>query len=109
MSRSKSSLIKTHKLNEIFFDKKITPFPKKYSIYKKDPKTNRVHLIHFGDVHYQHYKDQTKVKKYAYLDHNDKERRKRYRQRAGNIRNGQGKLTVNDPLSANYYAYYYLW
>jgi len=37
------------------------------------------HKVHFGDKRYEHYFD--KMGHYSNLDHNDKERRKRYKQR----------------------------
>ena len=54
--------------------------------------------IHFGST------------KYAdYLTHKDKERRDSYLTRARNIRNKQGKLTYNDPESANFWSVHLLW
>jgi len=67
------------------------------------------HTIHFGDINYEQYKDSTGLGLYSYLNHNDKNRRNAYRKRAGNIRDKNGKLTVSNPLSSNYWAYRYLW
>lgn len=85
-----------------FYDKNITKPGKKYSVYVKN---NR--LIHFGDTNYQHYKD--KIGRYKYLDHGDKERRKRYLSRAKKIKNKKGRFTYKDKNSPNYYAVKYLW
>jgi len=54
--------------------------------------------IHFGHKLYQ-----------DYTTHNDEDRRKRYIARASKIRNKQGKLTYNDPKSANFWAFNLLW
>ena len=50
---------------------------KKYSVYIV--KNGKTKLINFGLLPYQHYKD--KLKNYSRLDHNDKNRLKRYYQR----------------------------
>lgn len=50
---------------------------KKYSLYVV--KNGKTKLIHFGDKRHQHYKD--KLKNYSHLNHNDKNRLKRYYQR----------------------------
>ena len=50
---------------------------KKYSVYVV--KNGKTKLINFGQLPYQHYKD--KLKKYSHLNHNDKNRLKRYYQR----------------------------
>ena len=78
---------------------------KKYSVYVlKDGKRR---LIHFGNTDYQHYHD--KLGEYSNLNHNDKERRKRYLSRAKGIKNKRGELTWKDKNSANYYSVKYLW
>ena len=63
--------------------------------------------IHFGDSREQHFKDRTGI--FASQDHNDPERRKSYLRRTANIRNKEGKLTRDDPTSANYHARRILW
>ena len=54
--------------------------------------------IHFGHTSYE-----------DYTRHRDTERQDNYCKRAGAIKNKLGKLTGNDPLSANYYAMRLLW
>ena len=54
---------------------------KKYSLYVV--KNGKTKLIHFGDKRFKHYKD--KLKNYSYLNHNDKNRLKRYYQRASAV------------------------
>ena len=69
---------------------------KKYSVYVM--KNGKKRLIHFGDKRYQQFKD--KLGHYSSLDHNDKERRKRYYQRHGQ---------TTDKNSAKYWSHKILW
>lgn len=82
-----------------FYNKKITPKHKKYSVIVKsvegDPK-----IIHFGDSRYQQYYD--KIGLYSYLDHFDKERRGQYKQR--HIHDN-----INNKNTPGYWAWRYLW
>ena len=84
--------------------KKSTRKGKKYMV-----KTPSGRWIHFGALNMEHYKDSTGLGLYNHLNHNDKDRRKRYLARAKGIKNKQGKLTWNNPESANYYSVKYLW
>lgn len=63
--------------------------------------------VHFGNPSYQQYFDKTGI--WKSLDHGDKERRKNYLSRASGIKDGQGNLTKNNPLSPNYHAIRILW
>jgi hypothetical protein len=54
--------------------------------------------IHFGDTRYK-----------DYTQHKDKARRAAYLQRASKIKDKAGRLTINNPKSANYYAARILW
>lgn len=67
--------------------------------------------VSFGDNRYSHYKTSSAIPKslHVFEEHRDLSRRANYRRRAGNIKNAAGELTVNDPTTANYYAYHYLW
>lgn len=77
----------------------------KYKVYvKRDGKKK---LIGFGHKKYKHFKD--KLKMYSDLDHNDKDRRKKYRARASKIKNKKGELTFKNKNYSNYWAYHYLW
>ena len=58
----------------------------------------KVKLLHFGD---NSMSDFTK--------HKDPQRRANYLARSGGIRDGNGKLTKNNKLSANYWARKVLW
>lgn len=69
----------------------------------------RKHKVNFGQLGYQHYKDKTPIKLYSNLDHNDRDRRRRYLARATMIRDKKGNLTKDNPLSPNYWAIRYLW
>ena len=77
---------------------------KKYMVITPKGKT-----VHFGHTDYQHYKDGTGLGLYSHMDHGDKRRQQDYLRRSAGIRNAQGKLTANDPESANYYARRFLW
>ncbi len=72
---------------------------KKYSVYVKSDKTKSgMKLIHFGDKRYEQFKD--KLGHYSKLDHNDKERKKKYYSR-------HGKATSKD--TAKYWSHKILW
>ena len=78
---------------------------KKYSVYVM--KNDKKRLIHFGDANMQQYFD--KLGHYKNLNHNDKERRRRYLARAKGIKDKNGNLTWRNKNSANYYSVKYLW
>ena len=63
--------------------------------------------IHFGSSKNEHWKDKTGI--WSSLDHNDKERRKKYLSRSSGIKNKKGELTKDNPMSANYHARKILW
>ena len=86
-------------LYEPFYDPKITPKNKKYSIYVISKKGNPK-IIHFGDTRYQQYKD--KLGRYSSLDHLDKKRRAKYRKRHSND-------NINNPNYPGYWSYHKLW
>ena len=64
--------------------------------------------IHFGQKNFEHFRDKTGLldKK---LNHEDDIRRFNYRARASKIKDKSGRLTVDDPESANYHAFRILW
>lgn len=68
---------------------------------------NVIHNINFGDKDYEQYYD--KIGEYSKQDHYDKNRRHDYLARSSKIRNKYNELTLNDPLSANYYSMRLLW
>jgi hypothetical protein len=81
---------------------------KKYMVRYKDK------LIHFGALKpdgkgYLHYKDITGLGLYSNLDHNDPERRKRYRDRHSKILLKDGTPAYKNKNQSSYWAYYYLW
>jgi hypothetical protein len=59
---------------------------------------DRVKLVHFGQKGYE-----------DYTQHGNEARRKNYLARSGGIKGKGGKLTANDPFSANYWARRTLW
>ena len=77
---------------------------KKYRVITPNGKT-----LDFGDTRYEHYRDNTKLKIFKYLDHNDENRKKLYLKRAKKIKDINGNLTYNNPERANFYAIKYLW
>ena len=85
----------------------------KYEYTKSNKKNKKLmvkvnnKLIHFGDIRYQHFRDKTKIHKN--LDHNDPKRKKNYLTRTANQRDGKGRLTKDNPESANYHARRILW
>jgi len=91
---------KNIKINGFIFTLK--PSTRKYKKYDVFMIINndKKYITSFGDLRYQHYKD--KIGLYNNLDHNDKERRKRYRQR-------HSKDYINDPFMAGFWSYNFLW
>tara|TARA_Y100000114_G_C11622934_1_gene260531 strand:- start:210 stop:488 length:279 start_codon:yes stop_codon:yes gene_type:complete len=65
-------------------------------------------IIHFGASGMEHFKDKTGLLPKS-LNHGDKERRKNYLTRTAKIKDGKGKLTKDNPNSANYHARRVLW
>jgi hypothetical protein len=59
---------------------------------------SQVKLIHFGDRRMQDFRQ-----------HRDPNRRKNYLRRSAGIRDKQGRLTKDNPLSANYWSRRILW
>lgn len=76
--------------------KRSTRKNKKLMVFVKSG--NREKVIHFGQRGYE-----------DYTGHRDPKRRAAYLKRTASIRNGQGRLTRNDPFSANYWARKVLW
>lgn len=72
---------------------------KKYDVVVKTPSGGR-RIISYGDNRYEHFKDRTKAKAWAHLDHNDPERKKRYYQR---------HARTTDKNTARYWANKTLW
>jgi hypothetical protein len=83
-------------MDKIYSIKKSTRENKKYMAVFKDGRPS----VHFGDNRYQQWKDQTSLKFYKYLDHNDDARRKAYYKRFG--RNAV-------KYSAMWFSHHYLW
>ena len=86
----------------------------KYTYYRstrKDKKLMTVvdgQVVHFGNPKYQHYFDRTGLLDIK-LNHLDEKRRKNYLARTENIKTKDGKITKNNPKSANYHARRILW
>jgi len=67
--------------------------------------------VNFGDDRYEHFSNDKLPDKFknTYPVHNDDKRRESYLARATNIKNKRGQLTVNDPLSPNFWSVRLLW
>ena len=75
---------------------------KKYSAILRKKATGRDVKVPFGALGYQHFKDSTPLKLYTKLNHGDKDRRRKYKQRhSGFIRKGY--------YSPGYFSMKYLW
>ena len=74
---------------------KLSPSPRKHKKYMLEQDGT---VIHFGDSRYD-----------DFTTHKDKNRQQNYCRRAGAIRDKTGRLTGNDPSSANFYAMRLLW
>ena len=64
--------------------------------------TDKIVKVPFGDKRYQNYQDKTGLNHYQHLVHNDKKRRKRYRER-------HSLFLKPGFYSPGYFSYYYLW
>ena len=74
---------------------------KKYNAVLLNKETGRERKVPFGAIGYEQYKDSTGLNLYSKLDHLDKDRRKRYRER----HKGEEK----NKFSSGYFSYKYLW
>ena len=73
---------------------------KKYKATIENKKSKKQVSIHFGSTAHQHYKDKKGL--YSHLDHNDKERRKRFQNRF------RSRYNPNE-YSATYFSWAILW
>lgn len=71
---------------------------KKFMVKVRDTENNKDVIVHFGQVGYS-----------DYTKHHDPQRKKNYLTRSAGIRDKQGRLTKDNPLSPNYWARRYLW
>lgn len=75
---------------------------KKYDAVLKEKMSRRAVTVSFGDMRYQHFKDQTTDKTFKHLNHLDPVRRWRYKKRhEGHIKKGY--------YSPGYFSMKYLW
>lgn len=81
------------------------PYPYKYTAILKDGKR-----VNFGNINYEHYKDQVPIKYrlYSHLNHLDKERRANYRKRHRAIKTN-GQRAINKKYSPAWFSYNLLW
>lgn len=71
---------------------------KKWMVFVKNPDTGKVNTVRFGDPDYE-----------DYLEHQDPERRKRFRAREAGIKLKDGSRAIDNPLQPAYWAYNYSW
>jgi len=92
------------KIGKYIYEKSTRKGKKLMTVVEKDgiKKT-----IHFGDSSMEHYKDSTGI--WKNLDHNDKQRRKRYLTRSKAIKNKKNELTYLNPSSPNYHSVRIFW
>ena len=74
---------------------------KKYTAVLKNKSTGREKNVHFGSSKYEHYKDSTGLGKWSHKDHNDANRRKRFRQRFNRLKNKK--------WTPAFFSWNYLW
>lgn len=89
MSKRRSNTIKLNK-----------PMPstrkdKKLMVLVRNSKTGRINTIHFGQKGFRH--------------NHSKKARERFLKRSAGIRDAKGRLTKDNPLSANFWARKVLW
>jgi hypothetical protein len=69
--------------------------------------------VHFGHAGYEQYKDSVPRRLggglWSHRDHGDKERRARYRARAGASRCKNGQRCIDVKFSPAWFSYYFLW
>ena len=88
------------KIGNFFYQKSTRPGKKLMVKYN-----NRT--IHFGSSKNKQFKDKTGY--WKSLDHGDTKKRKSYLSRSAGIKNKEGKLTKDNPDSANFHARRILW
>lgn len=70
----------------------------KYSVRVYDRARGRDKIVSFGHKGYE-----------DFTEHGDWERRRKYLARSAQIKDWRGRLTKDDPLSANYWSRRFLW
>ena len=90
------------------------PFPKKYTAFIRNKKTNKIRRIHFGDRRYQQYKDRTPLHLYSKLNHNTRKRMQNYFSRHSGTKKRREAILKEKKKSNGYYnakilSHEYLW
>jgi len=112
--RVKQVKIGGRKMKETIVEFKRGPFPKKYTAFVKNKKTNKIRKIHFGDRRYQQYKDRTKLKLYKHKNHGTRKRMQNYFSRhSGTKKRGEAikkeKRRSKGHYNAKILSHKYLW
>jgi len=99
------------KINKYFIEFFPTPeqSKKKYKAVIYNDEGKKVKTLQFGSKGYEQYRDNTPLKLYSNLDHNDIRRKMNYRKRHSKILTKNGKPAYKDPLQASYYSFNFLW
>jgi hypothetical protein len=90
------------------------PYPKKYTAFIKNKKTQKTRKIHFGDRRYQQYKDRTPLKLYKHKNHRSIKRMRNYFNRLSGTRNRKKAISKERRKSKKHYtakllSHLYLW
>jgi hypothetical protein len=101
-------------MNEIIIKFSKGPFPKKYTAYVKNKKTQKIRKLHFGDKRYQQYKDRTPLKLYKHKNHGTRKRMQNYYSRHSGTKNRKKAITQERRKSKGIYnakilSHEYLW
>lgn len=65
--------------------------------------------IYFGSSQYAQYRDSTPLKAYSHLDHNDSNRREKYRKRHEKIQLKDGRYAYQVKYTPAWFSYKFLW
>lgn len=74
---------------------------KKYVAVLENTETGRENRVHFGDNRFSQFRDETGLNIYSNKNHNDKERRRRYRLRHAK--------TAKKKYSPSWFSWHFLW
>jgi DNA-binding Xre family transcriptional regulator len=105
---------KLPKMKEKIIKFKKGPFPKKYTAFIKNNKTQKQRVIHFGDSRYPQFKDRTPLKLYAHKNHNTRKRMQNYYSRHSGTPNRKKAIIKERKVGKGLYtakilSHEYLW
>lgn len=90
------------------------PYPKKYTAYIKNKKTQKIRKLHFGDARYEQYKDRTPLLLYKKQNHKSRKRMQNYFSRHSGTKYRKKAIEFEKKKNDNYYtpkilSHIYLW